>query len=238
MSRALLPENVQDRLRDYVPNHYLMLISVIKGVVMATAAYVLLPVLNDRATLIPRLSFWLASAAGAVVSYVTWARGVVLTNEKNNLWDAVVPMLMGLTEVLLFLILTPNGTRFWWNWYLVLSAHAFCGFLITSNRLGQTDVGSDFHPDLHELGKEYERWVRSDQRGALAMSVLFAALWAGMRWVVLPRWQWTVTAQAIIGIAAFAMLCKVAWAAANQRRRIDEFVTRHPPHSEPIRPAA
>ena len=234
MARELTSNVVQNRLREYVANHYLMLISVIKGVVLYAAAYALLAAFRDPATLVPRLALWLASFAGALISYVTWARGVVMTNEKYNLGDAVWPLAMGVAEILPFAILMPdNGPRFWWNWYLVLAVHSFCAFLLTGNRLRQTDVIADYNGSLknasnesmQDLAMEYKGWVERDHRITLIISVIATIVWALMRWVVLPRWQWAIQAQAVLGLIAFAALLKAAHVAICQRTRIDEFTT-------------
>ena len=227
MARMLPPEVVQDRLRDYVASHYLMLISVIKGVVLGFAALALLAAFGDRQTVVPRLAFWAASIAAALVSYVTWARGVVLTNEKYSVFDAVWPLLMGIAEILLFAILLPDDKRpwFWWNWYLVLAAHSFCAFLLTGNRIKQTDVPNDFDPKLKDLGDLYKQWVQSDHRVTFWISVAATIVWAVMRWVVLPWSHWAVQLQALLGLGVFVMLWMASVEAVKQRTTIDEKTT-------------
>ena len=110
MAQRLPADVLQNRLREYVATHYLMLTSITKGVVVNAAAYTLLAIVRDPANVVPRLALWLASLAGALFSYVTWARGMVMTNEKYNLGDAIRPLAMGIVEILLFAILAPDNS--------------------------------------------------------------------------------------------------------------------------------
>ena len=231
-----LPANVlQNRLREYVANHYLMLTSVIKGVVLYAAAYTLLAIVRDAGNLVPRLALWLASLAGALFSYVTWARGLVMTNEKYNLGDAIWPLAMGIVEILLFAILAPDNASplFWWNWYLIFAAHSFCAFLLIGNRLRQTDAIADYDGSLksesgksmQDLAVEYKGWVENDHRLTRGISMVGVVVWAVMHWVVLPRWQWAIQGQALLGLIAFVAMLKAAHGAVCQRTRIDEFIT-------------
>src|SRR5262245_20866578 len=105
MAQKLPADVLQNRLREYVATHYLMFTSITKGVVLNAAAYTLLAIIRDPTNVVPRLALWLASLAGALFSYVTWARGLVMTNEKYNLGDAIWPFAIGIIEILLFAIL-------------------------------------------------------------------------------------------------------------------------------------
>ena len=234
MAQKLPADVLQNRLREYVANHYLMLISVIKGVVLYAAGYTLLAIVKNPANVVPRLALWLASLAGALF-YVTWARGMVLTNEKYNLGDAIWPLAMGIVEILLFAILAPDNASplFWWNWYLIFAAHSFCAFLLIGNRLRQTDAIADYDGSLksesgksmQDLAVEYEGWVENDHRVTRGFCIVGVVVWAVMRWVVLPRWQSAIQGQALLGLIAFAALLKAAHGAVCQRTRIDEFTT-------------
>src|SRR5262249_3578046 len=101
------------------------------------------------------------------------------------------------------------------------------------NRLRQTDSIADYDGSLksasgksmQDLAAEYKRWVESDHRLTRGISIVAVVVWAVMRWVVLPRWQWAIQGQALLGLIAFAPLLKAAHGAVCQRTRIDEFIT-------------
>src|SRR6266542_6259709 len=128
MASKLTPGVVQERLREYVGEHYLLLTSVIKGVTVWIAADILIQAASDQPTMVPRLCFLAGSLGATLVSYVTWSRGVVMTNEKYNVFDAAFPLLMGLVEILLFMVLLPNKDLpdLLWYWYPLIGLHAFC----------------------------------------------------------------------------------------------------------------
>ena len=113
------------------------------------------------------------------------------------------------------------------------AAHSFCAFLLIGNRLRQTDEMADYNGSLksksgksmQDLAVEYKGWVESDRRVTRGISIVAIVVWAMMRWVVLPRWPWTIRGQALLGLIAFAALLKVAHSAVCQRTRIDEFTT-------------
>src|SRR5262245_9343284 len=122
MPSQLKPEVVRERLREYVGVHYLLLISVIKGVAIWIAADVLIQ-MWDKPSFWPRLAFVAGASGASLISYVTWARGIVMTNEKYNVFDAAFPLFMGLIEILLFMVLIPNDDHpyAWRHWYLLIS---------------------------------------------------------------------------------------------------------------------
>ena len=78
---------------------------------------------------------------------------------------------------------------------------------------------------MQDLDVEYKGWVESDHRLTRGNSIVGIVVWAVMRWVVLPRWQWAMQGQALLGLIVFAALLKAAHGAVCQRTRIDEFTT-------------
>src|SRR5258708_17758759 len=83
---------------------------------------------------------WVASLIAALVKYMTWSRGILVTNSRGTKWDAILPLLMGIAEFALFAILltpvTPASHQYvWLNWLFILSLHGALGVALVLNRL-------------------------------------------------------------------------------------------------------
>jgi hypothetical protein len=151
-----------------------------------------------------RIALWLASLGFSLLTLSTWNRGSMLSNGKANIADSLFQLLMGVTEYLLFLILSPEVSKAdgWVTWYIAAAGQGFFAAGLVWNRIRLTDVERDFAAELRDLGNQYRRWLRHDIIGAVSLSIvtliLFAitekASWGQTRW-----FQYISAAMLLIG---------------------------------------
>lgn len=152
MPLPLTKDHLAERLKDYSRDNYLLLANVIKGVVLGSASFAAVGILSDFPHYWHEIGALLCSIAAAFVTYITWTRGVLLTNSRFNTRDVVLPLLMGAVEVSLFIVLYVDGPskRGWHFWYLVLAAHALLAVLLVKNRLSNT-----YEEDFDETVRQF-----------------------------------------------------------------------------------
>jgi hypothetical protein len=229
MCNPLTVKNIEARLRDYPRDNYLFMASVLKGVALGVAAYALAEILADYRVEWPLIACWFTSLTAILVSYVTWGRGVLLTNSKANIGDSVFPLLMGIVEFLLFgvLLKVKEHPQIWLNWFAILGIHSLGAVFLVHNRLSLTDPLRDFEGSLKSLAEDYMKWMRSDRKGAcLAASAAFV-VWYLVRWVFFPTLQPRCfgIVQSTLAFGFLGILWMVAWRADKQRQELDERVT-------------
>jgi hypothetical protein len=229
-----IPE-VADRLRDYSRENYLLLANVIKGLVLGSATITAIGIASDVPDNWPKLSAFACSGAAMLVSYVTWTRGVLLTNSRSNTHDAVLPLVMGGIEMSLFAIL--NTKTGWHFWFFALAMHSFLAVLLVRNRINNT-LKEDFDSKLSELRirEKYIGWMKQDVAGATAgtvASVLFGAItyllfWkSGQRvWNIYVGTNWGDWTFLILPLLPFFMILKATRMATRQLRELDENISK------------
>src|SRR5882672_1420407 len=121
MPLPIKKHDVAERLRNYTLNNYLYLGSIVKGIALYFATLALMQIFTEADW--KRAPLWVAPFAAILVSYMTWGRGVLVTNSRSNIADAVFPLLMGIVEFFLFGVLLSNKDHphFWLNWFLFMS---------------------------------------------------------------------------------------------------------------------
>ncbi len=230
MPLPLRSEEVAVRLRDYSMDNYLTIGATMKSVALSVGAYVLVQILADLPTQWFRLLPWLASFGALIVSYVTWGRGVLLVNARANLFDNVLPFLMGIAEFSLFAVLygSKGDDLLWLNWPLCLSAHAFLGALIIDHRLRVTSITRDYETRLVDLGHKLHAWLRRDRLGAAGIGILSLVFWAMGRWWIFPSYGsvYYGVVQFVVAGIFFGVLMLIAAVADSQRKQIDSYVSK------------
>lgn len=190
MPLPLTTDELANRLRDYSRENYLLLANVIKGVVLGAATASAISIVTDLPHNLQKIPAFACSCAAAFITYITWTRGVLLTNSRSNTRDAVLPLLMGGVEVSLFGVLFTSGAAEhfpapWQFWFFVLALHTWFAVRLVTNRLENAQV-EDFDAELHKLKiyEEYLGWMRDDikeagkgSRMALGSGALTWALW-------------------------------------------------------------
>src|SRR5205085_3617881 len=190
MSAPITVNQIAERLFSFPQDRYLYIGGFMRSVVWAAATIVLLHILANYNKQKLRLLPWIASLMATMVTLMTWGRGVLLTNSKADVWDSILPTLMGITEFCLFAILAlrlfgilpPQGNeqkghseseieRLPYYWFFVLALHAGLAVLLVLNRIYLTDKANDFTPELQDLASKYVGWMWKDVIGAGASCV-------------------------------------------------------------------
>src|SRR2546421_715740 len=135
MSEPLNIDTVSTRLTNFPHDRYLYIGGFMRSVALAAGTLVLIKIALDFKNYRPRLLPWVAALLATMVTLLTWGRGILLTNARANVLDAIIPTLMGITEFCLFAILLPQENlsdqkpateqKFepWYLWFLVLAIH-------------------------------------------------------------------------------------------------------------------
>ena len=229
MPLPLTSKEVAERLRNYPRDNYLYIGSIVKGTALAAATLVALAIFSDLRTHWPRIAPWFASLMAITVSYMTWGRGVLLTNARSNLLDSIFPLMMGLVEFLLFGLLLPDKERpfLWHHWFSILGLHSLLAVLLIQNRLKNTILEEDFSPNLFPLGLELVKWLRKDQIGAGIATVSSLIIWLAMitvGWPYLGPPYADLTHTVLAGLAGILLLLPIL-SADHQRHYVDKFVS-------------
>lgn len=229
MDLSLDRKTVEERLRNFTANNYSSIYGILKNVALAIAALVLTTFLQDRATLVPRFSFWAATIAFLTVTHLTAARGVLLANFRYNWLDFMIPLSMGMVECLLFYILMPNSARpqLWLDWYFLAALHMFLAVILVINRLKLTRV-EDFAEDLQPLIIRFTSWLRGDAKGAGICCVITIIIGLVMRLWILPRWPEAEWWQFLCGLCFISVMCVIVATVERQRKQIISFIQNQP----------
>jgi hypothetical protein len=235
-SPITLPE-VAERLINFPLDRYLYIGSIMRGIAWAAATYVLLELLINPKKYWPRLLPWFASFLATMVTLTTWGRGVLLTNSRANVWDSVLPTLMGIVEFLLFAILAPRensdskrDAEPWNFWFFALGTHALLAVLLVQNRISNTDILKDFEPKLQSLATEYMQWMYADRLGATIGAILFflfglLMVFVARRFHVFRSWKAYGILFSVLSLIPIIIYSNVVSQAESQRQRTDEVVS-------------
>lgn len=225
MTLKLDRQTVAGRLHSLTSDHYSFIYGMMKSIALGVGAVILLPLIGEPLWRVPKLAFWAASVAAIMVSYVTTARGVVLTGFRCSWLDVVVPLGMGIVECLLFLVLQPVTASaiatpdIWRRWPFILSIHMFCAVLVVVNRLAMAKA-NDFEDELVPLIRKYKRWLKEDIVGAGFCGVAFGAIDRALNgaWLTAapPTEDWYTAA----GVFAFALMAVVIIKAERERSEL------------------
>lgn len=241
MSSTLTVHEVASRLSQFPHDRYLYIGGFMRSVALAAGTFVLLEIVLNYKRYRLRLLPWLAALLATTITLTTWGRGVLLTNSRANVFDAILPTLMGIVEFCLFAILAPRleknghdmviakGVQPWHLWPFFNAAHVGLAVLLVSNRIWNTDPAADFVPELRPLAGEYMQWMRGDRVGAalttLGLIILGLATIALVRKAAThnqPKRYWRL--YAILSLLPILMYSFVIVMAEKQRQRTDEYV--------------
>src|SRR6266487_3856601 len=98
MSSTLTVEQLQIRLSQFPHDQYLYIGGFMRSVALAAGTLVLMEILLQFRRYGVRLLPWTVAFGAILVTLTTWGRGVLLTNSRANVFDAILPILMGITE--------------------------------------------------------------------------------------------------------------------------------------------
>jgi hypothetical protein len=216
---------VSRRIADYTKDNYLYIYGLIKGVALATAAFVLLTFLKEPVTILPRLVLWLAILGTLLISLIATARGVILTGSNSNLLDTFTPIGGGFFEFLLFAFLQPinNFPQLWIFWYVVWGLHAFTASIMVSNRISLTKL-EDYEKGLHPLIMKYINWLKQDFRGSLTSGFVSIIVWVIVCLVGIHLGHFIVY---VTGSLIIVMSIIVTLEVEKQRKAIYNFINNY-----------
>ena len=246
MSSTLTVQAIQSRLSQFPHDQYLYIGGFMRSVALAAGTLVLLEILLRGRKYWPRLLPWLVALGATLVTLETWGRGVLLTNSRANVRDAVIPTLMGIMEFCLFAILAPRRTvddkgmqkdvtifehgtvEPWHLWPFLNAIHALLAVFLVLNRISNTDPINDYAPNLRPLAAEYVSWMWNDVSGAGRGVVVFSVI--GVLTILLVKYsarkskvwpKYVCSALAIVPIVFYSI---VVYQANGQRERTETVV--------------
>jgi hypothetical protein len=104
-----------------------------------------------------------------------------------------------------------------------MSFNGLFAALLVENRIKNTLVDEDFHPELRDLGIQYVGWLRKDAKDAGVAAATSFIIWSTMFTMV--RSDYAVRIQAVAaGVMGLALLFP-AFRADKQRRQIDKIIS-------------
>lgn len=177
MPRSITQNEVAERLHNYSRDNYLFIGATIKAIALGAATFVVIPILIDFNNCWPKFVLWFVSLMSINVSYVTWGRGLLLTNSRSNLLDHILPAVMGIFEFALFGVLddklNEKTPTLWHWWFLVISLQCLIASWLVWNRINLFKK-DDFDQPLKSLAKRFQRWLEEDRRGATLIGLISA----------------------------------------------------------------
>jgi len=90
------------RLRDHLALSYMTLISVMKSVILANAAYSIFLIISNGNLNMTTATFWLASFLSMILIYKAFTIGVIIIARIPTVKDTLLPFTVGITEFLMF----------------------------------------------------------------------------------------------------------------------------------------
>jgi len=223
MSKQLDRKSISERLMSSQRDNYHNINSVMMGVTLAGGTIILLQIIMKMPGSWALIPYWVTSLFALLVSSITWGRGTLLANSRGNLWDTILPLLLGVFEFLLFAVLSPDnkitdGPYKWW--FLAMLGIMICAERITNNRLEITNISEDFSPEVQDLGREMMGWIKEDRFGTRiaigATTVILIAMYSGL--ILCDFWN------AVIPLPFLAMLIYIMITAEKQRKRIEQVI--------------
>lgn len=219
---------LQIRVTSYTYISYSNFAYLIKSGVFAVASLTLIKILApDESWRLVRISFWAASSGFALVSLVTWNRGSMLSNGRANASDSLLPLLMGIVEYGMFIVLLPRkvpGIQWEW-WYAFLAAHGFLAMVLVWNRIAQTNVARDFDDDLAQLGRDYVGWIQRDRMGAAAVGIMGSFAFAATETIPYLRTADLEWVHCTAGIVMFLLSLGIVKKSASQHRDVAKCIS-------------
>lgn len=228
MKRNLTREDIASRLKNHQRDGYLYIGGFMKSVTFAAGTIVLIEILSGGVGTWIRFPLWVAALLASIVTYLTWGRGILLTNSRGNLWDSILPLLMGIVEFMLFGVLSTKTFasddsichEIWKWWFLVVALDFLIAVGITRNREKNIEVKKDFTPSLQDLGEQLLIWIQEDGNGAI--KGFWYALVVGIISLFIPEdWRWIYS---IFSLPLIWVFGKAILKAEAERHKIDEAI--------------
>jgi len=200
------------RLTNHLALSYMTLISVMKSVILANAAYSIFLIISNGNLNMTTATFWLASFLSMILIYQTFTTGVIIIAWIPTVKDTLLPFAVGVTEFLMFSVLTdPNMLV---HWHLVFSLFSIAAFFTVWNVIRETNLAS-YDKSLYSLVNEYLSFQKTD----CIMAFLSAIVWL-IIWIVLQNFSGLQQYQWVSGAAAVAIMLIVIYRSEKDRQLI------------------
>jgi hypothetical protein len=224
--------------------HYLLIVSIFKGVTLANAVVTFSQILGmeGHGTASPKwtaLIFWSASFAAIILTYDAILVGTIVASWLPNGPDVVLPFIIAATEFMMFSVLQPvpgSSTNAqlmhlaWWPLAFSCFAAAASGILGNVQLHLTKQICNDEGSEESSIRRQYKRALRADQINAAVIGTLaliafivlhgssstFGADYIGR----LRHWEWTV------GVVAFIAMAAAIASQEHHRRSIAARVSR------------
>lgn len=188
------------------------LISVLKSVILANAAYSFFVMINKDHLNPTTATLWLASFLSMILIYQAFTIGVIIIAWVPTVKDVILPFTIGITEFLMFSVLTDPKTVVHWHFMFALFSGA--AFLTVWNVIRETKL-ANYEKSLHNLVKEYIAFQKTDRTMALLSAILWLIAWITMQNVsIWQQYQW------ISGAAATVIIIVVIYRSEQDRKLI------------------
>jgi hypothetical protein len=233
--REIGVKEVRERYRTYLVTHYLglhiTLVSVALAVAGVTAGTLLSRHVRSPLDLAVLWVMWLGSAAAMAVAYGGPMVGAfALPSSIPGIGDLVIPLLIGIVEILLFTILaTLHSITYALNAWLILVALfaglAGIGVLVAMSHYQNGILKEIYSTDLASFIKTYKRFLRRDATEA-AIAAVIAALGATLRIshaITLPvlTFPLLITGMLLLGLCGHELTARM-WRTVLSRAAIED----------------
>lgn len=213
-------DTLQERAENHIYLHYPNTTFMIKSgvfVVAADTVHQFFTVHQIFYLLAAKASLYLASLGFVTITSMTWSRGAILATSQANARDYIIPLIIGITEILLFVAISDAHTTRRLNlWYLFLSVHGVSAALLIKNRSKLTNI-EEFEPAFSPTVLKYKSWLRRDSNGARNVSIGVFIIWI---FLVNIRFRFDWFAHIALGLC---LLCISLLICRNAARQYDEL---------------
>lgn len=204
------------KLKNHLALTYMTLISVIKSVILANAAYSIFVMINNDLLHVTTAILWLVSFLSMILIYQAFTIGVIIIAWIPTVKDALLPFAVGITEFLMFSVLTSPNTLVHWHLMFALFSGASC--LTVWNVICETKL-SNYDKSLHMLVKEYVSFQKIDCLMAFLTTVFWFIIWVILQnFPILQQHQWAS------GIAAITIMFIVIYRSEQDRKLIARYI--------------
>ncbi len=214
MSTILTRQLLADRLQNSVGLNYLSVAAIIAGVNLAVAADSLVRFLAAPSFPWDRFPLWLASFECLVIAYSALTLVPIVAAYGPNWRDHLLPLLIGLTVLLLFLVL-PSTTLVA-VWYL-FAALTSASRLALARHIAAELRRLQSEDEIRVVIQDFGRSVSRVSRYHAGIGAYFLLVFIGL--VLIPSllaWQW------LLGILGAVALLMVILFFEQARARLNE----------------
>lgn len=232
------PPVLNAQLTDQYAHHFHLIVSILKGVVLYSAATSILAIHGSSASGVVKTlatMYWVAGLAAMITNYDGIMVGSLIITRPPNMIDVVMPFLLGVAEFAHFAVLVPlpdnpvtgpvsqsaQLTHLLW-WPMVFAVFTLIACIeITATRRSLEGECAGMPPQFAQLIRWYRGSLVGGQRFTGLVSVLLIAAFFFLRQASESTRQW----QGILAVLVFMGTCAGLVSSEQARRRIVATLT-------------